>query len=137
MRDSINLALAGKPCWVMDILYALTNLPFNVTTLNLTALTPQSVDDTIKSINRGLENHLQQIIDTSPKSYLLTGRMELDRMGKSLHKTLYFRNYLNVTNYKHRKAITKDFVGAAQLYSGQKDSVASVNRKLSPLSMFF
>jgi len=71
MRDSINLALSGKPCWVMDILYVLKNLPFNVITLNLTALTPQNIDDTIKSVNRGLANHLQQIIDTSPKSYHL------------------------------------------------------------------
>ena len=106
MRDSINLAMSGKPGWVMDILYVLKNLPFNVTTLNLTALTPQNIDDTIKSVNRGLANHLQQIIDTSPKSYLLTGRLEQDDMGKFSHKTLYFRNYLNVANYKHRKAIT-------------------------------
>jgi hypothetical protein len=106
MQDSINLALSGKPGWVMDILYVLKNLPFNVITLNLTALSPQNIDDTIKSINQGLEKHLQQIIDTSPKSYLLTGRMELDNMGKLSHKTLYFRNYLNVENYKHRKAIT-------------------------------
>ena len=106
MRDSINLALSGKPCWVMDILYVLKKLPFNVITLNLAALTPQNIDDTIKSVNRGLENHLQQIIDTSPNSYLLTGCMELDNMGKFSHKTLYFRNYLNVVNFKHRKAIT-------------------------------
>jgi hypothetical protein len=106
MRDSINLALSGKPCWVMDILYVLTNLPFHVITLNLTDPTPQNIDNTIKSINRGLANHLQQIIDISPKSYLLTGRMELDKNGKPSHKTLYFRNYLNVVNYKHRKAIT-------------------------------
>jgi hypothetical protein len=48
--------------------------------LNLTALTPQNIDDTIKSVNQGLANlnHLQKIIDTSPKSYILTGRMELD-----------------------------------------------------------
>ena len=46
--------------------------------LDLTALTPQNIDDTIKSIIQGLADHLQQIVDISPKSYLLAGRMELD-----------------------------------------------------------
>ena len=72
MRDPINLALSGK-LWTLQTCHS---------TLNLTALTPQNIDDTIKSVNWGLANHLQQIIDTFPKSYLLTGHMELDNMGK-------------------------------------------------------
>ena len=107
MRDSISLALMGKPCWVMDILYVIKNLPFEVDTLNIACLTPQKVDDTMISILLGLAKHLQQLIDNSPKSYLLTGRKELNKKGKPIHKTLYFRHYLNIDNYKHRRAITR------------------------------
>ena len=106
MQDSISLALAGKPGWIMDILYVLKNLPFEVHTLNLTHLNPDNVDNIITSILHGLAKHLQQVIDNSPKSYLLTGRMELDKNGRPTHRTMYFRHYLKVENYKHRRAIT-------------------------------
>ena len=81
MRDPINLA-------VWQTLNP-ANLPLNIklNCPNNCALTPQNIDDTIKSVNRGLANHLQQIIDTFLKSYLLTGHRELDNMGKvSFHR---------------------------------------------------
>ena len=106
MRDSLSLASLGKPCWVMDILYVLKKLPFQVHTLDITCPSPEMVDDTIKSVLHGLANHLQQLIDNSPKSYLLMGRMERDDKGKLTHKTMHFRHYLKVEDYNHRKAIT-------------------------------
>ena len=107
MRDSLSLASLGKPCWVMDILYVLKKLPFQVHTLDITCPSPEKVDDTIKSVLHGLANHLQQLIDNSPKSYLLMGRMERDDKGKLTHKTMHFRHYLKVEDYNHRKAITR------------------------------
>jgi hypothetical protein len=89
MQDSISLASVGKPSWIMDILFVLQNLPFQVHTLNLTCLTPEKVDVTIKSILSGLAKYLQQTIDNSPRSYLLTGRMELDEKGKSVYYCRY------------------------------------------------
>ena len=63
MRDSISLASVGKPSWIMDILFVLQNLPFQVHTLNLTCLTPEKVDVTIKSILSGLGLSTRPVFD--------------------------------------------------------------------------
>ena len=91
----------------MDLLYVIESLPFQVHTLDLTCLTPKKVENTIKSILHGLAKHLQQLIDNSPKLYLLSGQMELDGKGKPIHRTMHFCHYLKIDDYKHRKVITQ------------------------------
>src|ERR1700678_2506302 len=69
--------------------------------------TMESIDKTIMSIRHGLAIYLQQIVNNSPKTYLITGRREQDKNGQMTHRSLFFCHYLNVVNYKHRKAITQ------------------------------
>lgn len=107
LNDSLSLAANGKSSWIMDIQYVIHNLPFQVNMPDLMTVTPQAVDDIIKSINAGAQYWLQSFIDTSPKLYLLRGRLEPDKDSPPRHKTLCFRHYLNVGNPEHRKALTK------------------------------
>ena len=59
------------------------------------------------SLKKGLRIFIQQIIDTSPKAYLLVDRKEPEKNRKLVQKTFLFRHYLDVVNVKHRKAITR------------------------------
>ena len=63
------------------------------------------IDDIVKSIERGFKAQLQQNIDNSPHTYLLAGWMGPEKDGKLVQKALYFRHYLRIGNYKHRKAL--------------------------------
>ncbi|PPQ81254.1 hypothetical protein CVT26_015075 [Gymnopilus dilepis] len=105
LKESIKLALEGKQCWAMDLRYALSELPFETHPLNFRNISVKMIEDVIKSIDRGFKVQLQHFIDHSPRTYLLTGRMETENDGKAVQKVLHFRHYLRVGNYKHRKAL--------------------------------
>ncbi|KAJ7028809.1 hypothetical protein C8F04DRAFT_902166, partial [Mycena alexandri] len=107
--DSVSLADDGKASWAMDLHYVIHKLPFKITLPDLKVITPKMIDKVIESVNAGLRAYLQWSIDDldAPKLYLLRGRLEPEKGGTAVLKTLQFRHYLNVVNPKHRKALTR------------------------------
>ena len=98
IRDSFNLASRGQKGWVTDITVILSSLPFQVSPLSIDAPDTQNINDVMDSLKKGLRNFIQQIIDTSPKAYLLVDRKEPEKNGKLVQKTFLFRHYLDVVN---------------------------------------
>ena len=91
ITESISLAINGKPCGAMDLHFVLSELPFQTVPLYLRNISLKMIDDIVKSIERGIKAQLQQYIGSSPRTYLLAGRMQPENDGKLVQKTLYFR----------------------------------------------
>ncbi|RDB15293.1 hypothetical protein Hypma_004699 [Hypsizygus marmoreus] len=107
LRDSLALAEGGHASWALDLLFVLTHLPFLLDLPDLLSITAKGIQALIREVQSGAEKHLQGVIDSSPKLYLLRDQLEPNGDKWPWHQTLYFRHYLSVPNRDHCMALTR------------------------------
>lgn len=107
LRDSYELFTAGQSGWFSDLFLALNGLPIRVVLPGLRDLSTDVVEGLIKQVRRCCAIWLQRELDSSPKLYLIHGRLEPQDDKPPKRIICWFRHYLEVPIAKHRIALTR------------------------------
>ncbi|KLO05044.1 hypothetical protein SCHPADRAFT_839832 [Schizopora paradoxa] len=111
LQEAINLSENSAQSWYTELVQAIEKLQerakINVTLPVLSGqMSNQEILDLIKAIEHMCDAYLQVLIDKSPKTELLRGRLERDDKGNYIVKTMHFRHYLYVKIPRHWMALT-------------------------------
>lgn len=111
--ESLNVEFEGGESWITDLQKVIRRLPFQCECPILGEwLVAENVTTLRKAIEQGMDETLQNKIDSSERMYLIRGnRTVIDkRNGKASRPTRALRDYLRVANPDHRKALTRIFL---------------------------
>ncbi|KAJ7159833.1 hypothetical protein C8R43DRAFT_880676 [Mycena crocata] len=109
LLDSLDLARQHKISWINDICVVLSKLPIPVywDLTRADAISVKTADVLLASVKHSMEEYIQaSMMSYSKTRDLFADRLELVEK-KLVRKVLFFRHYLNVSNEKHRRALTK------------------------------
>ncbi|KAK7458763.1 hypothetical protein VKT23_009768 [Stygiomarasmius scandens] len=113
----MSLREAGEPCWLMDLDWAIRNLPNNekVFLPQNQDLDTEGIEKLLKTVRAVSNNGLRSEIDSFSRLALLRNRVEPTDPEKDLEPsspTLHFRHYLHrVSNHRHRRSLTRLLCG--------------------------
>ena len=107
LKESISLLLAGFPCWIGDLNWAVTHLPGQeLLEVHLESMDIDELRSLQDSLECGCDRFLDNMVDTSSKCALLRARMEQDAIGRRVHVTRKLRHYLTLPVIPaHRRAL--------------------------------
>ncbi|KZV68968.1 hypothetical protein PENSPDRAFT_581662 [Peniophora sp. CONT] len=110
--DSLALYSAGHSCWIGDIAYALAHLDVPVMLPAPRDLFREgSIKRLIASVDSAMKTWLKNTVQESPRLTIMKDRFEPMRQGPARRVLMHFRDYLRVTNVKHRLALTRIICG--------------------------
>ncbi|KAF6742637.1 hypothetical protein DFP72DRAFT_822055 [Ephemerocybe angulata] len=117
LLDSTALLMAGKPCWLGDLLHALQKLPTPVYVHNPHSLTTEDIGEVMNKVQRSMQDDIMRAINSSEGLYLLRNRLEPpENVGEPPQiVAIKFRHYLSVPSLKHRVALTKLLTASHEL----------------------
>ncbi|KAJ6613580.1 hypothetical protein B0H10DRAFT_1662646, partial [Mycena sp. CBHHK59/15] len=108
LADSYNLFQSDCPGYWMDVVYALSNLPFPVILPSAEMLTMDGCDLVCKQIYSSAMRSLDLAVNSSMRLYLLHGRCEPFENDPPRAVTIFLRHYLTLLpNADHRRALTR------------------------------
>ena len=107
LQEALQLAHAGYPSWISDLVHVLHELPVPVPFTLPPQLTDACVDEALGHLRASLVQHLE-LGATPERLPLLAGRVEYSKEKRVMvHRTLAFRDYLHVEHPAHRRALTR------------------------------
>lgn len=108
LQASSNLRLSGNPSWLMDIDWAVRNLPGSHECLPaLSLITHSSIKAVINGIRAATLLRLDHDVHNMHKLHLLRGCLEPLQDGTAVAHTVYLRHYLvQVRNFRHCHSLT-------------------------------
>ncbi|PSR70786.1 hypothetical protein PHLCEN_2v13348 [Hermanssonia centrifuga] len=108
LHELVALCAEGKSSLMGDLNHSLRRLPVPVIMEEETALTVPNVQILLNLVEKSMWEHLEEQVESSPKFVLLHGRLEYIQKQRSMeHRTLAFRDYLQVVVPDHRKALAR------------------------------
>ncbi len=108
LQEAISLCIEGKTSWMSDLVIVLQRLPVPIVLSNLDSLSVQRVQSLTAMVESSMSRYLEELIECSPKLVLLHNRLEyLQKERAMVHRTLAFRDYLQVFVPEHRKALAR------------------------------
>jgi hypothetical protein len=116
LLDSLNLARAGRSCWVTDMLWSWRMLPVPVAVSVdelCTLLCADNGAETLQEkLQTALKTHAQTCTTTNIRLPLLRDRQERDRSGRLANEAYALRQYLRyVSKPDHRLSLTRLLLG--------------------------
>jgi hypothetical protein len=114
LQASSNLRSRGCSCWLMDIDWAISNLPGSQDHLPALAhLTPSSMKFIFTYVRELTFHRLNSDLDCLHRLRFLKARLEPQENGPSVAVSIHLRHYLRlVTNFRHRHALTRLLCGS-------------------------
>jgi hypothetical protein len=114
LQANSDLRSTGNPCWLMDINWAVSNLPGSCYRLPaLKDLTSSSITSLINNIRLSTIRRLDNDLKNFHKLQLLKGCLEPQPKGPPLALSMHLRHYLClIKDFRHRHSLTRLLCGS-------------------------